>query len=97
MAIQYPTTCHAMVMSKHGYSHGHNQITCTLGVKNIFSARFWTPTAFHRKMARFLTQWAFHRVPEHPKQSSDKEVMVFSFKTGQFTLLILEIVCDTRF
>ena len=24
----------------------------------------------------FLTQWAFHKVQEHPKRSSDKEVMV---------------------
>ena len=27
-------------------------------------------------MARILTQWAFHRVQEHPKRSSDEEVMV---------------------
>ena len=39
-----------------------------------------------QNMARFLTQWAFHRVQEHPKRSSDEEVMAFSFKTGQFTL-----------
>ena len=25
----------------------------------------------------FLTQWAFHRVQEHPKRSSDEEVMTF--------------------
>ena len=25
----------------------------------------------------FLTQWAFHRVQEHPNQSSDKEDMTF--------------------
>ena len=28
-------------------------------------------------MARFLTQWAFHRVQEHTKRSSDEEVMIF--------------------
>ena len=28
-------------------------------------------------MAVFLTQWAFHRVQEHPKQSSDEGVMTF--------------------
>ena len=27
-------------------------------------------------MDGFLTQWAFHRVQEHPKRSSNKEVMV---------------------
>ena len=25
----------------------------------------------------FLTQWAFHRVQEHSKRSSDEEVMTF--------------------
>ena len=25
----------------------------------------------------FLTQWAFHRVQEHPKRSSNEEVMTF--------------------
>ena len=25
----------------------------------------------------FLTQWAFHRVQEHPNQSSDEGVMTF--------------------
>ena len=25
----------------------------------------------------FLTEWAFHRVQEHPKQSSDEGVMTF--------------------
>ena len=28
-------------------------------------------------MVRILTQLAFHRVQEHPKQSSDEEVMAF--------------------
>ena len=28
-------------------------------------------------MDGFLTQLAFHRVQEHPKQSSDEEVMTF--------------------
>ena len=28
-------------------------------------------------MNGFLTQWAFHRVQEHPNRSSDKEVMTF--------------------
>ena len=28
-------------------------------------------------MSGFLTQWAFHRVQEHLKWSSDKEVMTF--------------------
>ena len=40
---------------------------------------------------------SFHRVKEHPKRSSDEDVMAFSFKTSQFTLLTLETVCDTRF
>ena len=26
---------------------------------------------------RFLTQWTFHRVQEHPKQSLDEGVMTF--------------------
>ena len=28
-------------------------------------------------MDGFLTQWAFHRVQEHPNRSSDEEVMTF--------------------
>ena len=28
-------------------------------------------------MDGFLTQWAFHRVQEHPKRSSDEGVMTF--------------------
>ena len=28
-------------------------------------------------MDGFLTQWAFHRVQEHSKRSSDEEVMTF--------------------
>ena len=35
-----------------------------------------TPTAIQRYMAGSLIQWAFHRVQEHPNQSSDEEVMV---------------------
>ena len=35
------------------------------------------PTTIHRHMAGILTQWAFHRVKEHPKQSSDEGVMTF--------------------
>ena len=34
-------------------------------------------TALHRHMNGILTQWDFHRVQEHPKQSSDEEVMTF--------------------
>ena len=45
--------------------------------KHQLSARLWTPIDLHRHMYRFLTQWAFHRVQEHPKQSSDKEVIAF--------------------
>ena len=33
------------------------------------------PTTLHKNMAGILTQWAFHRVQEHPKRSSDEEVM----------------------
>ena len=33
------------------------------------------PTALQRKMVGILTQWAFHRVQEHLKRSSDEEVM----------------------
>ena len=36
-----------------------------------------TPTALHGHMDGILTQWAFHRVQEHPKRSSDEEVMTF--------------------
>ena len=33
-------------------------------------------------MDGFLTQWAFHRVQEHPNRSSDEEVMTFrSFRS----------------
>ena len=28
-------------------------------------------------VAGFLTQWAYHRVQEYPKRSSDEEVMTF--------------------
>ena len=28
-------------------------------------------------MDGFFTQWSFHRVQEHPKRSSDEEVMTF--------------------
>ena len=30
-----------------------------------------------KNLDRNLTQWAFHRVQEHPKRSSDEEVMTF--------------------
>ena len=33
------------------------------------------PTALHMHMAGIWTQWAFHRVKEHPNQSLDEEVM----------------------
>ena len=36
-----------------------------------------TPTVLHRNTNRILTQWAFHRVQEHPKRSSDEGVMTF--------------------
>ena len=35
------------------------------------------PTALQRHLAGNLTQWAFHRVQEHPNRSSDEEVMTF--------------------
>ena len=35
------------------------------------------PTALQRKIYGILTQWSFHRVQEHPKRSSDEEVMSF--------------------
>ena len=63
--------------------------------KHQISARFWIPITLHMNISRFLTQWMFHRVQEHQKRSPDEEVMVFSFKTGQFTLLTLETVCGT--
>ena len=44
--------------------------------KHQLSARLWTPISLHIHMDRFLTQWAFHRVQEHPKQSSDEKVIV---------------------
>ena len=36
-----------------------------------------SPIVLHRHMNGFLTQWAFHRVQEHPERSSDEEVMTF--------------------
>ena len=36
-----------------------------------------SPTILHRYMNEILTQWAFHKVQEHPKRSSDKGVMTF--------------------
>ena len=41
------------------------------------SELFLTPTVLHRYINGILTQWAFHRVQEHPKRSSDEEVMTF--------------------
>ena len=35
------------------------------------------PTALQRPPAGNLTQWAFHRVQEHPNRSSNEEVMTF--------------------
>ena len=35
------------------------------------------PTILHRYINGILTQWAFHRVQEHPKRSSKEEVMTF--------------------
>ena len=32
---------------------------------------------FNISMDGFLTQWAFHRVQEHPNRSSNEEVMTF--------------------
>ena len=36
-----------------------------------------TPTILHRHINRILTQWDFHRVPEHSKRSLDEEVMTY--------------------
>ena len=36
--------------------------------KNIDFSRLCSPTILHRHMARILTQWAFHRVQEHPNE-----------------------------
>ena len=36
-----------------------------------------TLTILHRNTNRILTQWDFHRVQEHPKRSSDEEVMTY--------------------
>ena len=45
-----------------------------------------TPTILHRYINGFLTQWAFHKVQEHPKWSSDEEVMTFqSWRSYVFT------------
>ena len=39
-------------------------------------------TALHRNISGIVTQWAFHRVKEHPKRSLDEGVMTFrSWKT----------------
>ena len=36
-----------------------------------------SPTVPHRNMVEIWTQWDFHRVQEHPKRSSDEEVMTY--------------------
>ena len=36
-----------------------------------------TPTFLHKYTNGILTQWYFHRAQEHPKRSSDEEVMTF--------------------
>ena len=36
-----------------------------------------TPTILQRNMNGIWTQWSFHRVQEHSKQSSDEGVMIF--------------------
>ena len=64
-------------MSKPDYLHRHNQATCTLGVKYRFSASLLSPTVLHSHMAGILTPWAFQRVKEHLKRSSNEEVMTF--------------------
>ena len=35
------------------------------------------PTTLHSHISGILTQWAFHRVQEHSKRSSDEEVMTY--------------------
>ena len=35
------------------------------------------PNTLHKHLDRIMTQWAFDRVQEHLKQSSDEEVMTF--------------------
>ena len=43
--------------------------------KKSFKKIVWgvTPTVLHKYMVGILTQWDFHRVQEHLKQSSDEE------------------------
>ena len=36
-----------------------------------------THNVLHKNMNGILTQWYFHRVQEHPKRSSNEEVMTF--------------------
>ena len=46
-------------------------------VHEVNPGRDPSDTVLHRNMAAILTQWAFHRVQEHPNRNSDEKVMTF--------------------
>ena len=43
----------------------------------VISGTNMSSSFINLSMDGFLAQWAFHRVQEHPKRSSDKGVMTF--------------------
>ena len=43
----------------------------------VLSGTNMSSTFIKLSMDGFLTQWAFHRVQEHPNRSSDEEIMTF--------------------
>ena len=55
----------------------HNQADLTWPRCPHLSELGLTPTVLHRYTNVILTQFFFHRVQEHPKRSSDEEVMTF--------------------
>ena len=55
----------------------HSQADLTWPRCPDLSELILTPTVLHRYTNGILTQWDFHRVQEHPKWSSNEEVMTF--------------------
>ena len=44
---------------------------------SVFSGTNMSSNLIKLSIDEFLTQWAFHRVPEHPNRSSDEGDMTF--------------------
>ena len=44
---------------------------------SVFSVTNMSSNLIKLSIDEFLTQWAFHRVQEHPNRSSDEGVMTF--------------------